>query len=193
MPDLYPILLRLAGWRCLVLGSGREADMKAEALRECGAQVERAAEYTPGGLAGFRLVVAALDDRTENAAISAEAARHGALLNAVDDPEHCSFILPSVARRGDLTIAVSTAGACPALAVKLRKRFEAELGPEYAEFLALTRALRSRVAASVRSFAARRALWAAIVESPALEQLRQGDRAGALATLEALIAASAIE
>lgn len=176
MANGFPIVLDVAGRRCLVLGTGPEAGDKARALQECGALVERGDDYTPGMLAGFFLAVAALPDPSRNAAIFDEGERDGVLVNCLDDPRHCRFLFPSVVRQGGLSVAVSTGGACPALAVRLKERLAAELGPEYAELLELARDWRAELARQVPDFAERRRRWYALVDSAALELLRAGRR-----------------
>jgi len=92
-------------------------------------------EYAPGDLAGHFLVVAATDNPAVNRAVFAEAEAAGILINAVDDPPFCDFYFPSVVRRGDLQIAISTAGASPALAQRLRKEIDALLPLHTGEWL----------------------------------------------------------
>lgn len=161
----YPIILDLAAARVLVLGEGREADEKSAALAACGASVDRRDHYEPGMLAGYLLVVAASPDRSRNAEIFAEGERLGILVNCIDDPVHCRFTFASVVRRGELLIAISTGGACPALAVRLREQLERDLGPEYEEFLVLARSLREKLAAAVPDFQRRKAIWYSMVDA----------------------------
>lgn len=165
MPLGYPIILDLTGARVLVLGEGREAEEKSSALAECGAVVERRPIYEPGALAGYLLVVAASPDRSRNGEIFAEAERLGVLVNCVDDPPHCRFAFSSIVRRGELLIAISTGGACPALSVRLRERLEGDFGPEYEEFLVLARSLREKLASAVPDFQQRKRVWYAMVDA----------------------------
>lgn len=165
MPQGYPIIVDVTGARVLVLGEGREANEKCAALAECGALVERRPAYEPGTLTGYLLVVAASPDRSRNAELFAEAERAGVLVNCVDDPAHCRFTFASIVRRGELLIAISTGGACPALAVRLREQLERDLGPEYEQFLALARSLRDKLAEAVPDFERRRAIWYALVDA----------------------------
>ena len=189
----YPVFLNVDQLRCLVIGTGREAEEKSAALAECGAVVERHETYTPGSLAGFFLVISAGPDRSQNAAIFAEAEAAGILVNCLDDPPHCRFTFASVLRQGDLVIAISTSGACPALAVRLRERLQSQLGPEYAEFLSLARDLRQRLAEAVPDFQQRKQLWYSLVDSDLLEQLRQGDRDAAEQPLRAILPPPALD
>jgi precorrin-2 dehydrogenase/sirohydrochlorin ferrochelatase len=139
---LFPIFLKLTGRPCTVIGGGNLAESKIESLLVSNARVtviapranarvtERAnsgeitfhaREYAPGDLSGQFLAVAATDNAAVNRAVFVEAEASGVLINAVDDPPFCDFYFPSVVRRGDLQIAISTAGASPALAQRLRK------------------------------------------------------------------------
>lgn len=172
----FPIFLKLEGRRCLVVGEGREAVEKARAMEECGAVVERRERYEPGRLAGYFLVVAAVADRAVHAEIAREAREAGALVNCLDDAEHCDFLFPSVVRQGELQVAISTNGACPALAVRLKERLAGELGAEYAELLDLARAARADVAARVEGFEERRRRWYLLLDSPVLQLLKGGQR-----------------
>lgn len=205
---LYPIFLDLQGWPCLVQGGGPSAEAKVTGLVEAGASVTVIAEEltpalrkmasegriawqprrpAPADLCGYRLAICALEERSENAAFAAEAERLGVLFNAVDDPAHCRFLMPSVHREGDLIVAVSTGGKCPALAVRLRERFGKQLGPHYGRFLELAGELRARIARAVPEFEARRRLWYELVDSPALEQLQSGDTEAARATVVEMV------
>lgn len=98
--------------------------------------------YQDGDLEGAYLVIAATGEKAVNHAVWGEATTRGCLINVVDDPEHSTFILPAILRRGDLSIAISTGGNSPALARRLRERLESVFGPEYGtltELLALLR------------------------------------------------------
>ncbi len=149
MPFRYPVALELSGRRCVVTGGGREAERKARALLEADAAVvviaprvsdgiadlarrgeltHIARDYRRGDLAGAFLVIAAGSDRAAAAAVFAEAEAERVLCNAVDDVEHCHFAVPSIVRRGELLLAISTGGRAPALAKRLRRRLSAQFG-----------------------------------------------------------------
>jgi precorrin-2 dehydrogenase / sirohydrochlorin ferrochelatase len=149
MPFRYPVALELSGRRCVVTGGGREAEAKARALLEADAEVVVIAarvsdgfgdllrrgeithiprRYERGDLAGAFLVIAANSDRAVRAEVFAEAEAERVLCNAVDDVEHCHFAVPSIVRRGELLLAISTGGRAPALAKRLRRRLSAEFG-----------------------------------------------------------------
>jgi precorrin-2 dehydrogenase / sirohydrochlorin ferrochelatase len=134
----YPVFLDLHDVPVLVVGGGRIGARKAEGLAAAGARVRlvagdvsehvdasiidelRARPFEPSDLDGIRLVVTATGDERVDAAISAEARARGVWTNAADQPVDCEFILPAIARRGRVTVAVSTDGASPALARELR-------------------------------------------------------------------------
>ncbi len=143
--SLFPLFLKLEGRPCLVVGAGTIAASKISSLLEAGARVTVVAprtsdyvlslasdrkivwierEFDEGDLNGIFLVIAATSDASVNQAVFLGAQRRGILCNAVDDPPHCDFYFPAVVRRGDLQIAISTAGQSPALAQRLRREFE---------------------------------------------------------------------
>ena len=150
---LFPVFLELAGRPCLVVGGGSVAARKTHALLAAEAivtllsptlggeladlvktkRVEHLARaYRDGDLAGFVLAFVATDDGAVNSAVAAEGRRTRVWVNAADDPAHCDFLLPSVLRRGRLTVAVGTGGASPALARAVRESLEAHVPPGYA-------------------------------------------------------------
>ena len=161
MPEYYPVYLNLAGKRCVIFGGGRIAQGKIAALRDAGAAItvispdatpgiQRAAQrgdvewiarkYEPGDLAGSFIAVAATNVWYVNREIYEEAERLGVLLNVVDDPDLCTFIAPSIVKRDPVTLAISTGGASPALARKMRETLAddanlrwADLAPVLAE------------------------------------------------------------
>jgi len=167
--SLFPIFLKLTGRHCVVVGAGHLAESKIASLRAADAAVtviapeaseainEQAAAgeltlhqrlYKQGDLAGAFLVVAATNDPAVNRAVFAEATATGVLCNAVDDPPFCDFYFPSVVRRGDLQIAISTAGNSPALAQQLRKDLNEQLPLDLGDWLADLGNLRREVVAA---------------------------------------------
>jgi uroporphyrin-III C-methyltransferase/precorrin-2 dehydrogenase/sirohydrochlorin ferrochelatase len=195
-PYYYPVLLDLRGRRAVVVGGGTIAEGKVAPLVDGGALVTVIAPeltpglvilaragrfahlnraYLPGDLEDAYLAIAATDDREVNHAVHAEAEAKGVLINVVDDPDYCGFILPSILRRGDLVVSVSTSGSAPALAVRVRERLERELGDEYARFLALAGSIRAPLAARYPDFQVRKRLWYRLVDSDVLPLLRAGD------------------
>lgn len=180
----YPIFLDLTGKKCLVVGEHPEIGSKIQGLLAAGARVETKQFFEPADLSGCFLVISGLPDNSEVFRLCEE---RNILCNAIDDPEQCRFIMGSMHRQGELTVAISTNGGAPALAVRLRQRFERQIGPEYGAFLALLQELRPEIAARVPDFAARRALWYKIVDSDALDMLRRGEPDCAREAIRALL------
>ncbi len=156
MTSTYPIQLLVENRLCVVIGGGEIAFRKAGALLQAGGRLkiiapdvcDKMAElienkalswaqknYDEGDIEGAFVVVAATDDEKINRMASENARRQGILINVVDRPELCSFYVPSIVRRGDLTLTVATGGAGPALSMKLRKQLEKQFGDEYADYL----------------------------------------------------------
>lgn len=206
MPRHYPAFLNLRDKLAVVVGGGEVAERKVDLLLSCGARVRVvSSRVTPGlsrfgqsieivnrpyraeDLEGALLVFAATDDPAANAAVAREARERGALANVADAPEFCDFIVPSLVTRGGLQIAISTGGASPALAKRLRRELEAVVGPEYGELLGVLQSVRERVLREVADPARRRAIFDHLVSEDLLDLLRRGDRDTALARIEALI------
>lgn len=164
--SLYLISLKIAERPCLVTGGGQIALPKARQLVEAGAQVtvvsprfapgfadlsatlvQRA--FEPSDLEGMFLAIAATDDPEANRSVGEICRARGILCNAVDEPEACGFYLNSVLRRGDLQIAVSTGGAAPALAKRLRDDLEPLFPADYGEYLDFLRQARERTRSRV--------------------------------------------
>ncbi|MEO5900917.1 MAG: bifunctional precorrin-2 dehydrogenase/sirohydrochlorin ferrochelatase [Ilumatobacteraceae bacterium] len=139
MPFDYPVYLDLGDADVLVVGGGRVALRKVEGVLAAGAHVTVVAPvidaavvalgvatflrpYAPGDIAGRMLVITTSDDPAVNAAVAADARAARVLVNSADDPVNCTFILPAVARRGRMTVAVSSGGGSPALAQYVRDR-----------------------------------------------------------------------
>ena len=180
--SFFPISLEMRGRRCLVIGGGAVAERKIANLLEAGAEVtvispdasENVARwsknnsiqlearcYQNGDLDGYELAFVATDDDRVNASVYQEGKSRGVWVNAADDPAHCDFILPSVLRRGDLTVAVSSGGQSPALARTIREELEIYFSREYeqlAQLAAETRAELHRRALHVPFETWRRAL-----------------------------------
>lgn len=188
MSRYFPVCVDLGGRRCLVVGGGAVGTRKVLALLASGARVRLASPtatptlqalagqgriehrrrgFRAGDLAGVTLAIAATGVPRVDAAVAAAARRRGVLVNAVDRPALCDFILPSVLRRGALQVAVSTGGRSPALAREIRRRLEALFPPETADLveragrarrLALARAVTPAARARVAELVAARAL-----------------------------------
>jgi precorrin-2 dehydrogenase/sirohydrochlorin ferrochelatase len=209
----YQAGLDLRGRACLVVGAGAVAQRKVRDLVEAGADVTVIAPecrpmpkgvtvvrrpFEDGDLVGVALAVAASDDRELNARVAGLARGRGVWVNVVDEPGEGDVVLPAVLRRGELRIAVSTGGASPALARRIRERLDAEFGPEWGALTRLLGALRDAwepraIAAGVPP-AARRAAWHAVLDLPLTQLLAAGHAADAeaqaLAVLERVLAAA---
>jgi len=162
----YPIFLNIRGKKCLVVGGGKIALRKVQALLECGANVQvvgpilcpelrQLAEsdviqafqrsYKAEDLQDALIAIAATDDVKTNESVAAEARRQRILINVVDDPQHSDLIAPSYFRRGAVTIAVSTSGRSPALARKLKSKLEKDFGTEHAKLAVLASEVRTEL------------------------------------------------
>ncbi len=204
----YPVALDLAGKRCLVVGGGAVAQRKVQALLDCGAAVtviapavtpgikRRAVQggvhweerpYRPGDLDGFFLVISATDEPGVNARVASEAREKGLLINAVDHPELCNFVVPATLHRGDLTIAISSGGKSPALVARLRRELETLVGPEYGVLADLLGALRPRVKDSIPDAAGRERFWQSVLDSDILELIRRGQAVTARRQIEEML------
>ena len=158
MPAYYPVFIDVSDRQCVVIGGGSIGEEKVHKLLDCGARlvvispdvnagvreladsggvtwVQR--DYEPGDLKGAFIAIAATDDNKVNRLIADEANERNVLLNVVDVTHLCTFIAPSVARRGDVTIATSTGGASPALARKFREELSGSRLLEYADLTPL--------------------------------------------------------
>lgn len=188
----YPIAVDLTDRSCLVVGGGEVALRKVKALLEAGACVRviapeidpRIAElkgvsilrrnYQPGDITGYSVIFAATGDKDVNASIFEEARRVNILTNVADDPELCSFIVPSIVRRGDLIIAISTSGKSPALAKRIRKQIEASYGREYALLVDILGEMREIIKSKYSSQPEREVAFNALLDVGILEMLKDG-------------------
>lgn len=176
MPDYFAAFLDLRGRSCLVVGGGPIAERKVRHLLACGARVNLVSPAVTPALSelacaaaitwcprrflrrdvrGCRVVIAATGDPEVDGAVATAAARQRALVNVVDRPDACNFIFPSVLRRGQLQIAVSTGGRSPALAREIRRRLEWAFGPEYADLVERVGVARGRARAGADTMEAR--------------------------------------
>jgi len=143
MQHPFPVFLDLTGRLCVVFGSGSAAEEKVAALEAAGALVRSVVEAPrPADLEGAFLAVSTLLDSAVNRTLFEEAGRRAVLFNALDDPPYCQFYFPAIHRQGALVVALSTSGHCPALAVRLKQKLAAWIGPEYGQFLTLAAAIR---------------------------------------------------
>jgi siroheme synthase-like protein len=162
----YPIFLDIAGKPVVVIGGGNIAHVKVVGLLRAGADVtvvspelnaDMAAlsaqgrfrhverDYEPGDLEGYKLAFVATDDRSVNSTVADEGKARKVWVNAVDDPPYCDFIMPGIAQKGDLIIAISTSGRSPAMARKMREEIEAFLTDDWAAMLELAAEVRTEL------------------------------------------------
>jgi precorrin-2 dehydrogenase / sirohydrochlorin ferrochelatase len=197
--NLFPMFLKLAGKQCLVVGAGKVGEPKIGGLIYTGARIHVVAieasgqvhdwadagkidlelrPFSESDLDGKFLAVAATASESLNKLIYSEAQRRGVLCNVVDVPEYCDFFYPAVVRRGDLQIAISTAGQSPSLAQKIRQQLERQFGEGYAEWVEQLGETRRLILASdldqaakwelLHSLASREAFEAALAKIPEL-------------------------
>ena len=195
----YIACLKLTGRRCLVVGGGEIGLEKVEGLLACGGAVRLVApeavpqleelaaegsiewerrEYAgPEDLEGVFMVIASTDDTDVNIAVYDDAERRAMLVNIVDVPPLCNFILPAVVRTGPLAIAISTAGASPALAKRMKSEISELFGEEYARLAVLLNDARGWAKGTLPTYQDRKRFFESIVngEPDPIELLRAGD------------------
>ncbi len=202
MPDYskpyYPVFLDLSGRLAVIVGGGGVAERKVVTLLEYGPRVrvvspevtptieELAASgaielerrgYVRGDLEGAFIAVSATSSEEVNRAVHAEAEERGCIVNVVDVPELCSFIVPSIVRRGTLSVAISTGGAAPTVAKRLRKHVQEHLGPEWETYVTLLGEVRALVMERVPGGeAVRKPIFEQIADSDLLDRIRAGAR-----------------
>jgi len=153
----------------------REATEPIRRLAEEGILDLQVREFVPEDLEGAFLAIVATDDADLNEGASAECHRRGVLVNVVDQPALCSFYVPAVVERGPISIAISTGGASPALARRLRERLEEAVGEEYGALAALMGELRGEVLAAFTEQSERAEAWRRLLDSDVLDLLAQGE------------------
>ena len=204
----YPIFIELEGKTVLVVGGGNVAQRKTETLLKIGASIRIVSreltkklkklveskeirhigeEFKDEHLNGALLVIAATDDKLLNQKISESARVKNLLINAVDQPSDCNFIVPSIINRGDLLIAISTSGKSPALAKRIRKDLEGQFGSEYEVFLALMGRLRTEILSLGLSQKENSRIFNEIVESDILKSMAQDDWEGVESALRCIL------
>jgi precorrin-2 dehydrogenase / sirohydrochlorin ferrochelatase len=204
----YIACLRLTGRRCLVVGGGEVGLEKVEGLLACDADVALVApdatreletlaaegsiawerrEYRPGDLEGCLIAIAATGDTDVNIAVYDDAERRAMLVNVVDVPPLCNFILPAIVRTGPLAVAISTAGASPALAKRMKREIAELFGEPYADLAVLLNDARGWAKATLETYQDRKVFFEGIVggDPDPIELLRAGDAAGVRALIEA--------
>jgi precorrin-2 dehydrogenase / sirohydrochlorin ferrochelatase len=197
----YIACLRLTGRRCLVVGGGEIGSEKVEGLLACGGDVvlvapdaepslqalaaegsirwERRA-YEPSDLEATFIAIAATSDTDVNIAVFEDAERRAMLVNVVDVPPLCNFILPAIVRQGPLAIAISTAGASPALAKRMKNEIAEQFGAPYAQLAMLLNEVRGWAKATLPTYQDRKVFFEGIVNGvpDPIELLRSGDEVG---------------
>ena len=205
----YIACLRLSGRRCVVIGGGEVGLEKVEGLLACDGDVtliapdaieplqelvregsirwERREYAGPPDLEGVFIVIAATSDTDVNVAIFEDAERRAMLVNVVDVPPLCNFILPAIIRTGPLAIAISTAGASPALAKRIRDEIAEEYGEPYARLAVLLNEVRGWAKATLPTYQDRKVFFESIVngDPDPVELLRRGDDAAVQDLIEA--------
>jgi precorrin-2 dehydrogenase len=202
MPDYYPLMLDVRGRLALVIGGDHIAAEKAASLATSGANVHALSPtfspamvhlaeqqkvtlhqkaYERGDLAGAFVVIAATSDAQLMQAIWTETQERNQLLNIVDVPQYCTFILPSILRRGQLTVAVSTEGASPGLAKRIRHELEAHFPPTYGTYLRLASIVRKHLRTGGVSYQRRDDFFGDFFDSDVLAQLDAGNVQQAIA------------
>jgi precorrin-2 dehydrogenase / sirohydrochlorin ferrochelatase len=192
----YPVFLDIFGKSCAVVGGGEVAYRKAQRLLQCGARVKVIArilspeledlkargeidhideQYAPEYITSTFMVIGATDNREVNEQIFRDARNQNILVNIVDEPERCDFILPSIVERGDLAVAVSTGGKSPALARHLRRELEGIFGTEYETYLKIMGEIREIILARGRPSDENRKIFESFVQSDMLNLIRQKD------------------
>ena len=208
MPRYYPACLDIKGKKCVVVGGGEVAERKVNLLLKCGAEVSivspnltrRLKELNSKGKIKFLkgefkekylkdifLVIGATDNCNVNFKVYESANKKNILVNIVDSPELCNFIVPSIVERGDLTIAISTGGKSPALAKKLRKELEDRYGFEYAKFLNLMGNLRKRISSQIMDKRKREEIYKKLVNSDIIDLIKNGNGESARKRVEKII------
>ena len=181
----YIACLKLTGRRCLVVGGGEIGLEKVEGLLACDGEVtviapeaepalreyaregsirwEQRAYAGAGDLEGVFMAIAATDDTDVNIAVYDDAERRAMLVNVVDVPPLCNFILPAIVRNGPLAIAISTAGASPALAKRMKREIEAQFGEPYARLAVLLNEVRGWAKGTLPTYQDRKEFFEGIV------------------------------
>lgn len=205
----YPVFLDIEGRRCLVVGGGPVATEKVEKLVAHGAAVRlvspqltpeleamvaggeihelRRRAYEPEDLDGCFLVIAATNLDAINRMVWQDAEAAGVTCNVVDVPPLCNFIVPSIVRRGELALAVSTGGASPVVAKHIRRDLEARYGPEWEALVDLMRDLREDLKVRYTDMASRRDAMERLMDSDIVERLADGDTEGVHALVRDLL------
>jgi precorrin-2 dehydrogenase/sirohydrochlorin ferrochelatase len=204
----YPIFIELQDRRVLVIGGGAVAERKVDSLLDAGANVtivspsatHRLMElarsgrvtlhqrrFEPSDLAGASLAISATDDPSTQKEVAAAAASKNILVNTVDKPDLCDFIVPSILRRGEITVAISTSGNSPALAAELRKRFDGVLTDAMARTARVLGAVRNEVHERYPDSEKRKRIFETIIDSGIVDWISNCDDDAAIARVRQMI------
>jgi siroheme synthase-like protein len=185
MSGYYPVNLKIKDKKCVVVGGGKVAERKIKFLLEKGGSVTVISPeitsrleklwregkinllpvtYFSSPLEGAFLVIAATDDRTINSRVAKDASKLGILINVVDSPTESSFILPATFSRGDLSIAVSTAGRSPTLARKIKEDLALIYSEEYGDLVDMIAKTREKIKRKYPNSQRRKQIWREIME-----------------------------
>ncbi len=190
----FPVFLDLTNKTCVVVGGGHVAERKVLNLLKAGARVTvvsprltetllrlrekgkitiRKGSFRATDLRAAYLVIATTDNRATNERIFRKATELRIPINVADDPNHCSFIVPSIFSRGDILLAVSTGGQSPALAKALRKRLQKEIGPEYTVLLKILASVRKKILALGWGAEKKRKVFGLLLQEELLGMIRR--------------------
>jgi precorrin-2 dehydrogenase/sirohydrochlorin ferrochelatase len=204
----YPIFVDLKDKKVVVVGGGNVAQRKIDTLLQCGADVyiisrelspelqKRLEEgkikllgrrFSKGYLQDAFLIIASTDDSKLNRRVSSVARDMGILVNVVDLPADSNFIVPSVVKRGDLLIAISTSGKSPAMAKRIREGLSGQFGTEYKDFLLLMGRLRKEILSKCLSQEDNSRIFHELVDSTILESIRRKDWKEIASNLERIL------
>ena len=210
--DFLPIFMNLRGRTGLIVGGGEVAVRKAALLQQAGARIRvvspelasalkemqadgyidyRAGEFCAEDLEGVSLVIAATDSEAVNREVSELCHARQLPVNVVDNPELCSFIVPSIIDRSPVQIAVSTGGSSPVLARLLRARLESAIPSAYGRLAALVESFRDKVKARFDNVNARRKFWEEVLQGRIAEMVFSGNHSGAEQALDQALASAA--
>lgn len=205
MIELYPVFLNLKDRLCVVVGGGNVAERKVQGLLHTGAKIKVISPeltetlhtlneegkiiwiprgYQPGDLQGAFLVITATNNPQVQKEVFQEAEERGIPCNIVDNPQLCSFIVPSLIRRGELIIAISTSGASPAVAKRLREQLELLFSEEFSLYLKVMRLIREEILNSNLSSEEKEKKLQTLALAPIFNYLKRGDYDLLMAILE---------
>jgi precorrin-2 dehydrogenase/sirohydrochlorin ferrochelatase len=189
----YPVFLEMKDRRCVVIGGGAVAQRKVEGLLAAGAKVtvispviteelrsliarcaiaHVARGYQKGDLADYATAFVATDDPEINAAVYSDSRSLNIWVNVADDPAHCDFILPAIVRRGELTVAVSSSGASPAVTRAIREELEEYFTDDYARLVQIASEVRRELSEKSQSLSGE--AWNEALKGPLRRLIREG-------------------